>query len=328
MLEVLEQRSFPATEVVPFASERSVGRKLPFGGGEIEVRGLSDESIQGFDIAIFSAGGSTSGEWAPRFAEAGAVVVDNSSRWRMEEDVPLVVSEVNPEDLDNHRGIIANPNCSTMQMVVALKPIDVVAGIERLVITTMQSVSGTGKKASDDLFAETQAALEGKEIPAGTAYPHQIAFNVIPQAGTFPEGSAYTDEELKLVNETRKILGKPDIAVSATCTRVPVYTSHSESVNVQTREPLSADDCRALLGRSPGITVLDDPAHALYPLAIDAAGRDDVLVGRIREDPSHPRALNLFIVSDNLRKGAATNAVQLAELLVERGLVRARSAAA
>jgi aspartate-semialdehyde dehydrogenase len=328
MLEVLEQRSFPATEVVPFASERSVGRKLPFAGGEIEVRGLSDESIKGFDIAIFSAGGSTSGEWAPRFAEAGAVVVDNSSRWRMEDDVPLVVSEVNPEDLDNHRGIIANPNCSTMQMVVALKPIDVVAGIERLVITTMQSVSGTGKQASDDLRAETQAALEGTEIPAATAYPHQIAFNVIPQAGSFPEGSDYTDEELKLVNETRKILGKPDIAVSATCTRVPVYTSHSESVNVQTREPLSADDCRALLGRSPGITVLDDPANALYPLAIDAAGRDDVLVGRIRQDPSHPRALNLFVVSDNLRKGAATNAVQLAELLVERGLVHARSAAA
>ena len=328
MLQVLEERSFPATEVVPFASERSVGRKLPFAGGEIEVRGLSDESIKGFDIAIFSAGGSTSGEWAPRFAEAGAVVVDNSSRWRMEDDVPLVVSEVNPEDLDNHRGIIANPNCSTMQMVVALKPIDVVAGIERLVITTMQSVSGTGQKASQGLRAETEAALSEKAIPAPEVYPHQIAFNVIPQAGKFPDGSDYTDEELKLVNETRKILGKPDIAVSATCTRVPVYTGHSESVNVQTREPLSADDCRALLGRSPGITVLDDPANALYPLAIDAAGRDDVLVGRIRQDPSHPRALNLFVVSDNLRKGAATNAVQLAELLVERGLVRARSAAA
>jgi aspartate-semialdehyde dehydrogenase len=328
MLRVLEERRFPADEVVPFASERSVGRRLPFAGGEIEVRGLSDESIQGFDIAIFSAGGSTSGEWAPRFAKAGAVVVDNSSRWRMEDDVPLVVSEVNPDDLDGHRGIIANPNCSTMQMVVALKPIDVVAGIERLVITTMQSVSGTGQKATDDLQAETRAALAGEQIPAGTAYPHQIAFNVIPQAGSFPEGSDYTDEELKLVNETRKILGNPDIAVSATCTRVPVYTSHSESVNVQTREPLSADDCRALLARSPGITVLDDPAQAIYPLAIDAAGRDDVLVGRIRQDPSHPRALNLFVVSDNLRKGAATNAVQLAELLVERGLVRARPRAA
>jgi aspartate-semialdehyde dehydrogenase len=328
MLEMLEQRRFPATEVVPFASERSVGRKLDFNGGKIEVQPLTPETIQGFDIAIFSAGGSTSGEWAPRFAEAGAVVVDNSSRWRMEDDVPLVVSEVNPDDLDNHRGIIANPNCSTMQMVVALKPIDVVAGIERLVITTMQSVSGTGQAAIEALHDETEAALSAKEIPEPVAYAHQIAFNVLPHAGTFPDGSDYTDEELKLVNETRKILGKPDIAVSATCTRVPVYTGHSESVNVQTREPLSADDCRALLSRSPGIVVLDDPSNAVYPLAIDAAGRDEVLVGRIRQDPSHPRALNLFVVADNLRKGAATNAVQLAELLIERGLVSARPQAA
>lgn len=328
MLEVLEERSFPATEVVPFASERSVGRRLPFAGREIEVRALTEETIRGFDIAIFSAGGSASGEWAPRFAAAGAVVVDNSSRWRMEDDVPLVVSEVNPDDLDSHRGIIANPNCSTMQMVVALKPIDVVAGIERLVITTMQSVSGTGQKAVEELHDQTEAALAAREIPEPQAYAHQIAFNVLPHAGKFPEGSDYTDEELKLVNETRKILGRPEIAVSATCTRVPVYTGHSESVNVQTRDPLSADDCRALLGRSPGITVLDDPADAVYPLAIEAAGRDDVLVGRIRQDPSHPRALNLFVVADNLRKGAATNAVQLAELLVERGLVGARREAA
>ena len=328
MLRVLEERSFPATEVVPFASERSVGRKLAFAGGEIEVQGLSDESIPGFDIAIFSAGGSTSGEWAPRFAAAGAVVVDNSSRWRMQDDVPLVVSEVNPDELANHNGIIANPNCSTMQMVVALKPIDVVAGIERLVITTMQSVSGTGQKAVEELHDQTEAALAAREIPPAGAYAHQIAFNVLPHAGNFADGDDYTDEELKLVNETRKILGNPEIAVSATCTRVPVYTGHSESVNVQTREPLSADDCRALLGCSPGLTVLDDPANAVYPLAIDAAGRDDVLVGRIRQDPSHPRALNLFVVADNLRKGAATNAVQLAELLVERGLVGTRRQAA
>jgi len=316
MLRVLEERRFPATEVVPFASERSVGRRLEFGGGQIEVCGLSEESIRDFDVAIFSAGGSTSGAWAPRFAAAGAVVVDNSSRWRMEEDVPLVVAEVNPDDLDRHRGIVANPNCSTMQMMVALKPIDVVAGIERLVITTMQSVSGTGQKAVDGLRAETEAALASRAVPEPEAYPHQIAFNVIPQAGSFPDGSDYTDEELKLVNETRKILGHPDLPVSATCTRVPVYTGHSESVNVQTREPLSAD------------VVLDDPAQAIYPLAIDAAGRDDVLVGRIRQDPSHPRALNLFVVADNLRKGAATNAVQLAELLAERGLLRARPQAA
>jgi aspartate-semialdehyde dehydrogenase len=330
MLEVLAERRFPATEVVPFASQRSAGRELDFAGRKIVVRELSDETIQGFDIAIFSAGGATSGEWAPRFAAAGAIVVDNSSRWRMEDDVPLVVAEVNPEALDGvrARGIVANPNCSTMQMVVALKPIDVVAGIERLVITTMQSVSGTGQAAMEALHDETEAALAAREPAEPVVYPHQIAFNVIPQAGTFPEGSDYTDEELKLVNETRKILGRPDIAVSATCTRVPVYAGHSESVNVQTREPLSADDCRALLGRSPGIVVLDDPANAVYPLAIDAAGRDEVFVGRVREDPSHPRALNLFVVSDNLRKGAATNAVQLAELLVERGLVRAAPQAA
>ncbi len=322
MLEVLRERAFPAGELVPFASERSAGRTIDYGDADLKVEALSDDAIQGFDLALLSAGSTISGEWAPKLAEAGAVAVDNSSRWRMEDDVPLVVSEVNPDDLDSHRGIVANPNCSTMQMVVALKPIDVVAGIERLVITTMQSVSGTGQKAVEELHDQTEAALGAKEIPPPQAYAHQIAFNVLPHAGKFPEGSDYTDEELKLVNETRKILGKPDIAVSATCTRVPVYTSHSESVNVQTRDPLSADDCRALLSRSPGLTVLDEPANAVYPQALDAAGRDDVLVGRIRQDPSHPRALNLFVVADNLRKGAATNAVQLAELLAERRLLR------
>ena len=321
MLGIMRERAFPADEVVAFASERSVGRKIDFGDRDLEVRGLSDESIQGFDIALFSAGGSTSGEWAPRFAEAGAVVVDNSSRWRMQEDVPLVVSEVNPDDLAGHRGIVANPNCSTMQMVVALRPIQLAAGIERLVITTMQSVSGTGQRAVEELHDQARAVIEADELPKPSMYPHQIAFNVLPQAGNFPDGSDYTDEELKLVNETRKILGDQEIAVSATCTRVPVYTGHSESVNVQTREPLSADDCRDLLAAAPGLAVLDDPANAVYPLALDAAGRDEVLVGRIRQDPSHERCLNLWIVGDNLRKGAATNAVQIAELLVERGLL-------
>jgi aspartate-semialdehyde dehydrogenase len=328
MLRVLEERSFPADEVVAFATSRSVGRKIDFAGGQIEVQPLSDEGIAGFDLAIFSAGATCSGEWAPKFAAAGAVVVDNSSRWRMDDDVPLVVSEVNPDDLARHRGIVANPNCSTMQMVVALRPIQRRAGIERLVVTTMQSVSGTGQKAVEELHAQTEALIDAREVGPAEVYAHQIAFNVLPHAGKFPEGSDYTDEELKLVNETRKILGDPDIAVSATCTRVPVYTGHSESVNIQTRDPLSADECRALLADSPGITVLDDPAKAVYPLAIDAAGRDDVLVGRIRQDPSHPRALNMFVVADNLRKGAATNAVQLAELLVERGLLTSRQRAA
>jgi aspartate-semialdehyde dehydrogenase len=322
MLDVMRERSFAADEIVPFASERSAGRRIDHGDSELEVRGLSEKAIEGFDLALFSAGGAISGEWAPRFAEAGAVVVDNSSRWRMQEDVPLVVAEVNPDDLANHRGIVANPNCSTMQMVVALKPILDAAGIERLVITTMQSVSGTGQRAVEELHDQTRAVIEADEIPQPSIYPHQIAFNVLPQAGSFPEGSDYTDEELKLVNETRKILGRDDIAVSATCTRVPVYTGHSESVNVQTRDPLSPEDCRELLASAPGVAVLDDPANGVYPLAIDAAGRDEVLVGRIRRDPSHERCLNLFIVGDNLRKGAATNAVQIAELLVERGLLR------
>jgi aspartate-semialdehyde dehydrogenase len=215
-----------------------------------------------------------------------------------------------------------------MQMVVALKPILDAAGIERLVITTCQSVSGTGQRAVEELHDQTAAVIDAKEVPAPHVYPHQIAFNVIPHAGTFPEGSDYTDEELKLVNETRKILGRPEIGVSATCTRVPVYTGHSESVNVQTRQPLSPDECRELLSGFPGVLVMDDPANGIYPLAIDAAGRDEVLVGRIRRDPSHENCLNLWIVGDNLRKGAATNAVQLAELLRDRGLVRGRTAEA
>jgi aspartate-semialdehyde dehydrogenase len=252
--------------------------------------------------------------------DAGAVVVDNSSRWRMNDDVPLVVSEVNPEALESHRGIVANPNCSTMQMVVALKPIQDAVGIERLVITTMQSVSGTGQRAVEELHDQTAAVLDAKEVPVASVYPHQIAFNVLPVAGSFPSGSDYTDEELKLVNETRKILSQPSIGVSATCTRVPVYTGHSESVNVQTRDPMSPEECRELLVSAPGLEVLDSPADGVYPFAIEAAGRDEVLVGRIRRDPSHERCLNLFIVGDNLRKGAATNAVQLAELVASRGL--------
>ncbi|HWH45778.1 MAG TPA: aspartate-semialdehyde dehydrogenase [Thermoleophilaceae bacterium] len=323
MLEVLAERSFPADEVVLFASERSAGRRIPFGGAELEVQALTDESVQGFDIAIFSAGGGTSGEWAPRFAAAGAVVVDNSSRWRMEDGVPLVVADVNPEALDSHDGIVANPNCSTMQMMVPLRPIRDAAGIERLVVTTMQSVSGTGQKAIDELRDQTHALLHDQEAEA-SVYPHRIAFNVLPQAGSFPDGGDYTDEELKLVNETRKILGDETIGVSATCTRVPVFVGHSESVNVQTRDPLSPEECRELLLAAPGIAVLDDPGDGLYPLATAAAGRDEVLVGRIRRDPSHERCLNMWIVGDNLRIGAATNAVMIAERLIERGLTGSR----
>ena len=294
--------------------------------GGLVVQGLGEESIQGFDLALFSAGGSTSGEWAPRFAQAGAVVVDNSSRWRMSEDVPLVVSEVNPEALDAHKGIVANPNCSTMQMVVALKPIHDAAGIERLVISTYQAVSGTGKKAVDELLDQSHALLHEGEIEPPASYAHQIAFNALPHAGSFAPGEDHTDEERKLINETRKILGDPAIAVSATCVRVPVVNGHSEAVNVQTREELSPERARELLEAAPGVSVLDDPSAALYPLAIDATGHDEVFVGRIRRDPGHERALDLWIVADNLRKGAATNAVQVAELLHERGLLHAQTA--
>jgi aspartate-semialdehyde dehydrogenase len=323
MLKLLRERDFPAAEIVAFASERSVGRELEAG---LVVQGLSDESIQGFDVALFSAGGSTSGEWAPRFRDAGAIVVDNSSRWRMQDDVPLVVSEVNPEALDAHNGIIANPNCSTMQMVVALKPLYDDAGIERLVISTYQAVSGTGRVAVDELLDQAHALLHQREIEPPSAYAHQIAFNVLPHAGSFASGEDHTDEELKLINETRKILDDPSIRISATCVRVPVLNGHSEAVNVQTRRELTPERARELLGAAAGVTVLDDPAGALYPLAIDATGEDDVFVGRIRRDPGHERALDMWVVADNLRKGAATNAVQLAELLHERGLIRTHRA--
>jgi aspartate-semialdehyde dehydrogenase len=330
MLALLREREFPAREIVPFASSRSAGRELE---GGLVVRELAEETISGFDLALFSAGGRISGEWAPRFAQEGAIVVDNSSRWRTHDEIPLVVSEVNPDALETlvsdraEGSIVANPNCSTMQMVVALKPLHDEAGIERLVISTYQAVSGTGRGAVDELLDQSHALLHEREITPPEQYPHRIAFNALPQAGSFAEGDDHTDEERKLMNETRKILGDPSIRISATCVRVPVVTGHSEAVNVQTRAALSPERARELLEGAPGVSVIDDPAHALYPQAIDAAGRDEVFVGRIRRDPSHERALDLWIVADNLRKGAATNAVQIAELLHERGLL-SRAAAA
>ncbi len=324
MLRLLRERNFPASEIVPFASARSAGRQLD---GGLTVRALDDDSIQGFELALFSAGGSTSAEWAPRFVAAGATVIDNSSRWRMNDDVPLVVSEVNPEALEEHRGIIANPNCSTMQLVVALAPLYREAGIERLVISTYQAVSGTGRLAVEELLEQSDALLHEREIDTPTQYAHQIAFNALPHAGSFAAGDDHTDEERKLINETRKILGDPAIRVSATCVRVPVVTGHSEAVNVQTRMALSPERARELLRAAAGVVVIDDPDRALYPLAVEAAGRDEVFVGRIRRDPGHERTLDMWIVADNLHKGAATNAVQIAEELHQRGLVRASTAA-
>ncbi len=321
IIELLAQRDFPVAELRPLASERSAGKTIEFGSKLLTVQAVSDESIQGLDLVLSSAGGSVSAEWTPKLVEAGATVVDNTSYWRMKDDVPLVVSEVNPDALTGHKGIIANPNCSTMQMVVALKPLYDAAGIERLVVSTYQAVSGTGKGAIDELRSQARAVVGGYDVPAPEIYPHQVAFNALAQAGSFADGDDHTDEERKLINETRKILGDAGIKVSATCIRVPVETGHSEAVNVETREPLDPDQARELLAAAPGVTVVDDPAAGRYPMAIDAAGKDDVFVGRIRRDAGNERALDMWVVSDNLRKGAATNAVQLAELLVERGLL-------
>jgi aspartate-semialdehyde dehydrogenase len=322
ILGVLAEREFPAVEVVPFASERSAGKAIEWGEEELEVRTLGEETIQGLDVVLSSAGGKVSAEWAPKLVEAGAVVVDNTSYWRMHEDVPLVVAGINPEAADAHKGIVANPNCTTMVAMMALGPIHRAAGLRRLVVSSYQAVSGTGQKAIEELRRQSQAVLEGDEDPPAAVYPHRIAFNVLPQVEVFADGDDYTTEERKVMAETRKILGLgEEVGISATCARVPVFTGHSESVNVQTDEDLSPEQCRKLLAAAPGVVVVDDPASSHYPLATEAAGRDEVLVGRIRRDPSQGRTLNLWIAGDNLRKGAATNAVQVAELLIERDLL-------
>jgi aspartate-semialdehyde dehydrogenase len=323
ILEVLAERKFPVAEVRPLASARSAGNKVEFAGSELEVRELTEDSIQGLDLILSSAGSKVSSSWAQRWIDAGAVVVDNTSFWRMHEDVPLVVAGVNDDAAADHNGLVANPNCTTMQLMVALKPILDAAGLERLIVSTYQSVSGTGRNAIKELRDESEAVLQGKRIETPQVYPHQVAFNVLPQVENFKDGDDYTTEERKVMAETRKILGlTDDVGISATCARVPVVTGHSESVNVQTAKDLSPEECRELLSEAPGLIVLDDPGAGIYPLPIAAAGRDEVLVGRIRRDPSHERCLNLWVVGDNLRKGAATNAIQVAELLHERDLVR------
>src|SRR5207248_2686143 len=306
MLQLLRERRFSASEIVPFASNRSAGREL---GEGLVVRALDDDAIEGFDLAIFSAGGGTSGDWAPRFAAAGALVIDNSSRWRMHDDVPLVVSEVNPAALDAlaadgaHRGIVANPNCSTMQMVVALKPLYDAAGIERLVISTYQAVSGTGRRAVDELLDQAHAILHERDIEAPEQYAHQIAFNALPHAGKFADGDDHTDEERKLMNETRKILGDSSIRVSATCVRVPVVTGHSEAVNVQTRDPLAPDEARALLRRAAGGTVVDDPGpEPVRANALPAASRAPLRQARCH---GRTRAGTIEVLRHDRHTGAA-----------------------
>ncbi len=319
MLKVLEERSFPVGELTLLASVRSLGKTLPFKGAELPVQELREDSFHGIQVALFSAGGSVSKKFAPHAAAAGCVVIDNSSAFRMDPKVPLIVPEVNPDAIAPHPNIIANPNCSTIQMVVALKPIHDAAGIKRIVVTTFQAVSGTGKRAIEELQQQVAAVVEGREVTR-EIYPYQIAFNCFPHIGAFLE-NGYTEEEMKMVNETRKIFRDPEIAICATTVRIPVLFGHSEAVNIETRTPIGVDEVRALLAKAPGVRVVDDVAKARYPIPLEAAGTDDTLVGRIRQDPSAPNGLAMWVVADNIRKGAATNAVQIAELLLARGLL-------
>lgn len=317
MIQILEEQEFPVASLKLLASSRSVGKTLDFRGESLHVEELRDDSFEGVDIALFSAGAAASLQFAPAAAESGCVVIDNSSGWRMDPEVPLVVPEVNPHAIADYRrkGIIANPNCSTIQMVVVLKPIYDAAGIVRVVVSTYQAVSGTGKNAMEELTEQTRNLLTFQEVTP-EVYPHRIAFNCFPHIGSFLE-NGYTEEEMKMVHETHKIMEDPDIRVSATTVRIPVFYGHSEAVNIQTERKLSAKEARVLLFQAPGVRVMDNPDERIYPMPSEAAGINDTLVGRIREDISSENGLDLWIVADNIRKGAALNTVQIAELLVK-----------
>lgn len=313
MLEVLEERRFPVQNLKLLASEKSHGKKLRFGSREVPVEALSDHSFKDIEIALFSAGAERSRVFVPQAVKSGAVVIDNTSYFRMNPDVPLVVPEVNPGDIRKHHGIIANPNCSTIGMVLVLHPIHQMARIKRVVVTTFQSVSGAGASAVRELEEQVRSWVKG-EKPAAKKFAYPIAFNILPQIDDFQD-NGYTKEEMKMVNETKKILGDPSIQVTATCVRVPVFYAHSESVTIETEKKLSVRDVREILSRAPGVIVTDDAAQKKYPMPIDVQGKNETFVGRIREDISHPSSISLWLVSDNLRKGAALNAVQIAELL-------------
>ncbi|MGK7346760.1 MAG: aspartate-semialdehyde dehydrogenase [Candidatus Nitrospinota bacterium M3_3B_026] len=315
MIRILEQRNFPVGVLRPLASSRSAGSSVTLKGDEYTVEELSHDSFEGIDIALFSAGAARSREFAPSAVDAGAVVIDNSSAFRMEYDVPLVVPEVNPHMIRHHSGIIANPNCSTIQMVVALKPLHDEAKIRRVVVSTYQSVSGSGKGAMEELSSQTRDIFSFKEIEP-KAYPRQIAFNLLPHIDDFMEGGS-TKEELKMVNETKKIMEDDSIKVTATCVRVPVFYGHGEAVNVEFERPISAAEARKILSKASGVEVIDDPDELKYPTPVDAAGKDPVFVGRIREDETVANGLDMWVVADNIRKGAALNAVQIAEGLLE-----------
>ncbi|MFH0768751.1 MAG: aspartate-semialdehyde dehydrogenase [Chloroflexota bacterium] len=321
-IKVLEQRSFPMESISLYASDRSAGRKMYVNHKEVEVEETAPESFEGIDIALFSAGAEISLHFSPIAARAGAVVIDNSAAFRMELTVPLVVPEINPEDIRWHRGIIANPNCSTIQMVVALYPLHKVNPIKRIVVSTYQSVSGTGSAAIEELTAQVKQIVDGKStIPH--VYPHQIAFNILPEIDVFLD-NGYTKEEWKMVEETKKIMHASEIVVSATCARVPVFIGHSEAVSVEFSQPISLDEVRRILAQAPGVKVLDDPIISLYPQAWAAAGTDEVFVGRIRRDVSHSNGIVMWIVADNVRKGAALNAVQIAEEMIKRDWIHPR----
>jgi aspartate-semialdehyde dehydrogenase len=318
MMKVLEEREFPISELVPLASERSEGQKLDFKDREVVVRRLKPDSFAGVEIALFSPGAAVSREFAPYAARAGAVVIDNSSAFRMEPDCPLVVPEVNPKDVElavkpGGRRIIANPNCSTIQLVVAMKPLHDAAGLERVIVSTYQSVSGAGQKGIDELEHQARALFTMSEI-VPQKFPHRIAFNLLPEIGK-DSGNGYTDEEMKMVNESRKIMHLPELLVSATCVRVPIFFCHSEAAHLFFKKPLEPEQARELLRKAPGVKVVDDLHEHIYPMPLLGAGNDDTLVGRIRKDLTAPNGLAMFVVSDNLRKGAATNAIQIAELL-------------
>jgi aspartate-semialdehyde dehydrogenase len=319
MLRVLQQRRFPLASLRLFASDRSAGRRLFFDHEEIEVKELTSDSFERVNLALFSAGAEVSRYLSPIAVKAGTVVIDNSATFRLEPWVPLVVPEVNPEDLKGHRGLIANPNCSTIQMVVALYPLHKVNPIKRIIVSTYQSVSGTGSAAMEELTTQTKHILEGKDV-IPHVYPHQIAFNLLPEIDVFLY-NGYTKEEWKMVEETKKILHSPDIAISATCVRVPVFIGHSEAVFLEFTNPITSEEAHRILSRAPGVKLLDEPQVSLYPQPWSVAGSDEVYVGRIRQDNALPNGLAMWIVADNLRKGAALNAVQIAEVLCERGWI-------
>jgi aspartate-semialdehyde dehydrogenase len=318
-LKILAQRQFPSARVRALASERSKGLTIAFNGSSVEVEPIDEKAFIGIDVALFAASGDVALMFGPLAAEAGALVIDYSSAWRMKENVPLVVPEVNPEDIRDNEGIIANPNCCAVPLTVVLNPLRKAAGIERVLVSTYQSASGAGRALVEELEEQTRAIAEGQE-PQAVSYPYQLAYNVVP-GGWRPEADGYNEEEVKIVNETRKIMHMPELRIAATCVRVPVPVGHGESVFVETRDKISADDARVLLGSAPGVIVEDDPHAKLYPTPHHVAGKDEVYVGRIRNDPSSDRGLALWLVSDNLRKGAALNAIQIAEHALAMGVI-------